>query len=279
MSVFKIGPEFVTDSTTTPGARLTTADIYSRQGLTGSVWRDLNIDVAKTNRNYGFFYQETWEDWGETLDNSPVRNGKALLTQATAGTAAVISGPAGFPAILELDCASSTDNQGANLMFDNIRIVPDDNMVIYFEAMLRAKDIATGPQFYAGLAVPTSTAVITSGALATNIDRIGFSSVTDNGVVLLTACDGANADASGTVHTLVDGDTTTTGAEWVKLGFRWEYAVGVECYVNGSKKDVSALAITAEPDGVVSPAFVCQSAGTTDPIVHVASFAVGFKYK
>jgi hypothetical protein len=157
--------------------------------------------------------------------------------------------------------------------------------VIYYETMLRAKDIATGPEFFAGLAVPTSTAIITGSALATNIDRIGFSSVTDDEVLLFTACDGSEADASAAVWTLIDGDVVTDGSEWARLSFRWEYGVKFEVEIwgddttNSGKKDISACAITAEPNGVVSPAFVNQSNGTTDPIIHIADVAVGFKYK
>jgi hypothetical protein len=249
------------------------------QGLTPRIWKGIDPVAASFNPMYGSFHLERWRTWGEAVDASPVRNGSAILTRATAGTATVLTGPAGFGSILELDSESSTDNQGANLMFDSLRFTPEAGAVVAFEAMIRAKDIATGPQFFAGLAVPTSTAIITSGALATNIDRLGFSSVTDNSVVILSACDGTTADVSGTVHTLVDGATTTSGAEWVRLGIRWEYGVKIEATINGVLADTSALSITAEPDGVVAPAFVCQSAGTTDPIIEIAYFAFGYVSK
>jgi hypothetical protein len=64
---------------------------------------------------------------------------------------------------------------------------------------------------------------------------------------------------ASSIHTFVDD-------AWVKLGFKVTGTTKVEFFVNG----VLVGTITANiPTTELRPSLVCQSGGTTDPIVHI----------
>lgn len=259
MSVAHIGPEFVSGS-----GRLSAAARALRPGRGGEAWRDFNVDRARSDPSYGKFFGG--------LDLA-----EATGTQATAGTGAYIADTVpGLYSVLEVDCNSPTNGQGYQLQWKGQGVYPEEGMVVYQYYRLRFKDIATGPEFYAGLATIDTTLIASDAMSATN--WVGFLSLT-GGTIKVGVDDGTEDLSDSAIHTMVDGDTTTDGTEIVDLDLRWEVGSKIEAWVNGVKADLTGIDLANEPDaGFIVPSVVCQSNGTTDPIVHVLERAVGYKY-
>jgi hypothetical protein len=263
MTVAHIGPEFVSGS-----AILTAAQRAKRQGLTAEIWKGLNFNQAQQDPGYGYFNLNKWQ----------AGIGAATATQATAGTAALIAGPDGFGALLECDSNSNTVGQGINVQFKNELVNPVAGMEVSFEAMCRVRDISTtGLQHFIGLSDVDTT--IHASALPTTGDKIGFASMTTNLISeFVMNASGVPAAATGTPHTWIDGDVTSDGSEWVKLGFLWKVDEYVRPFVQGVEFS-SDLAISTDPAASVCPSFVCQVAATNvDSILEVAYYAFGYKY-
>ena len=267
MPVAHIGPEFVTDSTTTPGARLTAAAVAKRQGLCGAVWKGFNIEQAMQDPGYGRFHMERFDAGVDAF----------TLTQATAGTAVPIAGPDGFGSLLELDCNSNTVGQGVQIQYKGLLVNPVAGMEIMFSTMCRVRDISTtGLQTFLGWSDVDTT--IHASAVPTTGDKLGFYSITTNKILEFGM--GASAvptNATGTPHTWIDGDVTTDGTEWVNLDILWRVDEFVRPYVDGVPF-ASDVAIASDPAAAVCPSFVCQNAATNvDSILELAYFAVGWK--
>lgn len=258
MTIGHIGPEFVSGS-----AVLSAAALAKRQGLCSEAWRNFNFDAARNDPGYGAFYLNRGEG-----------SGAYTATKTGSATDAYIAGPSGFPSLLELDAVSTTNGQGINVQYKGQGCFPTSGMVIAGSLMCRFKDIATAPEFLFGHA-SISTAAIASDVVAA-ADWAGFLSLS-GGTIVWASDDGTQDTGATTLHTMVDGVSTTDGTEWVNLDYRWEVGVGFEVYVNGVQFDVSDVAITAEPDGFVVPTIVFQTNGTTDPILEVAYSAFGYK--
>lgn len=260
MSVAHIGPEFVSGSD-----RLSAAAKALRPGRCGAAWRDFNVERARIDQTYGRFF-----DLKNDLAN-------ATGTQATAGTGAYIADTvAGGYSVLEVDCNSTTNGQGYQLQWKNAGVYPEEGMVHYAHLRLRFKDIATGPEFYGGLATIDTTLIASDAMSATN--WVGFLSLS-GGTIKVGVDDGTEDLSDSAIHTMVDGDTTTDGTEIVDLDLRWEVGTKIEAWVNGVKADLTGIDLANEPDGgFIVPSVVCQTNGTTDPIVHVVDFQVGYKY-
>jgi hypothetical protein len=190
--------------------------------------------------------------------------GHYTSTQATTGTAIYIPSPTtGIGSVLELDSNSTTDTQGIQVQYPasassqgwHGHLLGNDGS---------AKDIATAPEFFAGMSVldRNETTIIASGAMSAS-DWIGFYDVTD-GTLSFGVEDGSQDISANTAHTLVDADVTTDGSAWVRLGFRWEVGTKLEAYVNGATVDISDVAESNAPDTAIACSYVCQSNGTTD---------------
>jgi hypothetical protein len=208
--------------------------------------------LMNPNNGYGFF--------DDFLD---LPTGRHTATQATQGTFALDDARYG---VVLADCNSATATQGINVQRSGTvgeSFTPLANTVIWGEGRIKAADIATGPEFFWGLAV-IDTSIIASSAISAQ--AIGFKSQTDDNVILATCKDGSGETTAASIHTFVDGT-------WVKLGFRVSDTSVVEFFVNG----VKVATITANiPTTDMVPSVVCQSGGTTDPIIHMDwwSFAV-----
>jgi hypothetical protein len=262
MSVAHIGPEFVTDSTTTPGARLTAAAVAKRRGLNALAWRDVNIDACRTDPSYGSFVLNNLSAMTSTLTGS--------------GTVGYIAGPTGFGSILEVDSVSTTDGEGVNAQWLGHGFFPRAGMVACASGMMRFSDIATEPEFLFGWATIDTTVIATDAVSAT--DWAGLVSLTADGIVLFGSDDGTEDVGATTIYTMIDAVTVTDGTEWVNFDLRWTVGEKFEVYVDGVLKDVSDVAITAEPDGFVVPTLVFNTSGTVDPVLHCADLAFGHKF-
>lgn len=197
------------------------------------------------SRGYGFF--------DDFLD---LPTGRHTATQATQGTFALDDARRG---VVLADCNSATATQGINVQrcgTTGESFAALAGTCIWAEARIKAADIATGPEFFWGLAVIDTTIIATS---ALSAQAIGFKSVTDDNVILATCKDGSSETTASSIHTFVDD-------AWVRLGFRITDDSLVEFFVNGER----AGQITANiPTTEVVPSLVCQSGGTTDPIIHM----------
>ena len=124
-----IGPGFLTRQTADPG-------------LTGKLWRGIDRSVGTVDPITGFFHVERGQGGV----------GAFTSTQATTGTALFIANPTtGLGSVLELDSNSTTNTQGIQVQYPGLGVNPKDGMIICWETMLQGKDIATAPEFFAGL--------------------------------------------------------------------------------------------------------------------------------
>ena len=185
-------------------------------------------------------------------------------TQATAGTFALDTS-VNYPVALA-DCNSTTATQGINVQLPGEYFLPAAGQTIIFEARFKFADVATGPEFFIGLHEVDTTIIATSALSGSNM--IGLSSVTDDNVCLFTA-EKATAADNHTGTTMVDGT-------WIKWGFRVNGVTNISQYINGVEQASSTRHVTANiPIVALTPSLVCQSGGTTDPIVHLDWWAVG----
>jgi hypothetical protein len=214
------------------------------RGPSALVWQGYQLGALRDSIG-GYLFEEEF--------NGYVDGDIWTLTQATAGT--FDNDPTAQYGVGLLDCGSTTATQGVQIQAVGAGFKPTAGETILFECRVKAADIATGPEFLAGLFAVDTTLIATS-ALSAN--GYGFQSVTDDGVVLSVAKDAGSAE-TGTGTTLVD-DT------WVKLGFRIDGLTKASYYVDGAKVNEETDGISAN---LVVPSFVCQSGGTTDPIVHI----------
>ena len=228
----------------------------SDRGLSSALWLGCNADVIRNDPRHGVFFLEDFQ----TLNGSD----NYTLTQATTGTFALDTAIDGVGL---LDCNSTTAGQGGNLQWQGPSVIPVVGQKTAFECRLKGVDIATGPEIFAGLSMVEDT-ILASGAIFAT-DYVGFYGVnaTDKVLVAATEDSGTQTVASSSAHTLVE-DT------YVKLGVVCDGVDDARFYVDGAL--VSTTTTMDIPEGVaLVPSFVCQSDGTTDPIVHIDWFAVG----
>ena len=188
--------------------------------------------------------------------------GDYTLTQATTGTAAVSTT---MPGVLSIDSGSTTVVQGANVQRLKSGFVPAANKSVWFEARVKWTGVAAlNVETAVGL-FASDTTIIAASAVSTN-NRIGWTSVTDDGVLLF------NVDKAGTGTTAAA--TTLVSDTWVRLGFVYDGAADtVQQYIDGVAVG-SAIATTYIPKLVVYPSLVCQSGGTDQPVLHVGGYRV-----
>ena len=218
-------------------------------GQTSGLWHNAPVLRAIQDPSYAYYFLD---------DFIGLPTGKYTATQATAGTFA-LGDQAGGVALA--DCNSTTAAQGINVQLGTTVgecFVPAAGKDIWFEAKVKAADIATGPEFFLGLA-PVDTTIIASSALSTS-NHIGWVSTTDDNVLLFAAAKAAAA-ATKAATTLVD-DT------YVTLGFKVNGVTSIDQYIDGVLQ--STTHVTANiPVTEMTLSLVCQSGGTTDPIVHI----------
>lgn len=227
---------------------------YESRGQSGLLWKDCPGGDLALDLNRGYLFIDDFKD---------LPTGKYTATQATAGTFALSDEEGG---VALADCNSTTATQGINVQLGSTVgefAATQSAGKMWFEARVKASDIATGPEFFCGLSA-IDTSVLASSANSST-DHIGFESVTDDNVLLFhTENGGSRTSSTATIHTLVDG-------EYVKLGFRVTNQSKIEVYVNGAKVDTLTSNVCT---ALMVPTLVCQSGGTTDPIVGIDWWSV-----
>ncbi len=217
------------------------------RGKSPAIWSQVPLSAILNGH-----FDKGWAFMDDFMGDHDLTNAYTA-TQATAGTFAITDAKGG---VADADCNSNTVTQGINVQASSTvgeRFTATSG-VLAFEALVKATDIATGPEFFCGMAVIDTTIIGTS---ALSAQSIGLSSVTADGVLLSGTKDGSSA-ATGTGTTLADGT-------WVKLGFVAESGK-VRFYVDGTLVNTETTYI---PTTEMVPSLVCQSDGTTDSIVSI----------
>ena len=197
-----------------------------------------------------------------TSYNAQGTTGDYVLTQATQGTAAISTAA---PGVLELDCNSTTSTQGANLQRVKSAFVPAAGKHIWAEFKIKIVDTFDKVELFVGLA-EIDTSIIAASAISTS-NHIGWYCVTDDGVLLFGA-NKATTAATKAAATIAE-DT------YITLGFYVNGVTEIEQYINGVHTGTSLNHVTANiPTVALYPSFVCQSAGTNDPIMHIAGYRI-----
>jgi hypothetical protein len=178
------------------------------------------------------------------------------LTQAVTGSWSLDED--GENGVLLLDSGSTSATQGINAQKSLATFIPKADRTLWFESRVKVSGITNlNAELFIGLAEIDGT-VISASAVST-ANHIGFSSVTDDGVLL------ANAEKAGTGAT--DTGVTIKNDTWVTLGFKVTGLDYVTFYVNGVKS--GSLPTANIPIVVLAPTFVCQSGGTDQPVLHI----------
>lgn len=241
---------------THPGTRRTSVfDPTLSTDYASNLWADCPLQEYLHDPSIGVYLNETFTSY-----NAASTTGDWVLTQATQGTAAISTAA---PGVLELDSNSSTSTQGANLQRVKSVFVPAAGKDLWFEVSVKVVDTFDKVEFFAGLS-EVRTAIIASSANASD-NHIGWQCVTDDGVLLFSA-EKATAGATKAAVTLAE-DT------YVKLGFKVSGVTGIQQYINGVAVG-TAHATANTPVLALVPSFVCQSAGTNDPIAHLRNLRI-----
>ena len=228
-----------------------------RRGLSPTLWHQapvMQIMSGDLGEGFGFI------DDFFAFDDASYR---WVLTQDSAGTVAMDAAAKG--GVVLLDSNSTTNNQGVQIQMGGAAgassFIPSAASKIYFEARVKIADIGTSGSdtgnLVVGLAAVDAT-VLSSGANNT-ANHICFEHLDDDGAVDFHSEKAGSRDSSTGLHTLTDDD-------YVKLGFLVDGVTSITPYVNGVAKTAHTTQI---PIVAMTPTFVCHSAGTTDPILHV----------
>ncbi len=200
--------------------------------------------------------------------DSTATTGNWVVTQATAGTAARIDGAGG---ILQLDCNSTTADQGIQAQRISETFKIEAGKDIWFQTRLYVTDTVDKVQLFAGLSV-LDTTIFASGEISAS-DYLGF---------LLDATKQAGADAgkvdleikkTGQTAELVSNVKLLVDATYVLLGFHLYWGTdGTTCYMQAYVDGVPTgdpETVTNYPATEMTVSFACLSEGTNDPIALV----------
>ena len=221
------------------------------RGFSREMWLNCPREEIRIDRSVGYYFEDDFSD---------LPTGRYTVTQATNGTFALDDADGG---VALADCASSTNGQGVTVQLGGAGgafLTPAAGKKIWFEARLKIVDAATPPEFFIGLS-EIDTTLISTGANS-SANHIGFENVAVSGVALTTVSEKAGARNANA------GESTFTDDAWTKLGFYVNGVTNITFYQNGvalASKNVAANI----PVVGLTPSLVCQSNGTTDPVVHL----------
>lgn len=241
---------------TTPGSRrVSVYDPTLSANYVNNLWADCPLQEYLHDPSIGTYLNETFQSY-----NAAATTGDWVLTQATAGAAAVSTADTG---VLEIDSNSTTATQGVNLQRVKSIFVPAAGKDIWFEASFKIVDTYDKAEIFVGLS-DVDTGIIASSANASD-NHIGWQCVTDDGVLLFTA-EKAGTGATKAAATIAE-------ATYIKLGFKVTGVTSAQQYINGVAVG-EAHATANIPVVATVPSFVCQSGGTNDPIMHLRGLRV-----
>jgi hypothetical protein len=219
------------------------------------LWGDCPILNWLLDPTIGTCLIENWHSY-----DAEATVGNYVLTQATAGTAAIDTAETG---VLLLDSDSTTSTQGANLQRPKAAFVPVADTTIWAEFEFKIVDTFDKVELFCGLS-EIDTSIIAASAMSTS-NHIGGQCLTDDGVLLFDT-EKATAAATQAAATIAE-------ATYIKLGFKVTGVTSIKQYVNGTLTG-SEVATANIPIVALFPSFVCQSAGTNDPIMHLRGYRI-----
>lgn len=187
--------------------------------------------------------------------------GDYVLTQATAGSAAISTTA---PGTLSIDSGSTTATHGAQIQRVKSTFLPAAGKHIWAEFRVSFTGVSNlNVETFIGLA-EIDTTIIGTSAVSTD-NHIGFSSVTDDGILLFN-CEKATAGATTT-------GVTVASATVYRLGFYVNGVTSAQGYVNGVATG-DLIATANVPILRLAPSFVCQSGGTDQPVLHLHGYRI-----
>jgi hypothetical protein len=243
---------------TTPGTRR--VSFYDPELSTGystsSLWRTCPLLEYFFDPSIGVLLDETFQSY-----NAAATTGDYVLTQATAGSAAISTTA---PGTLSIDSGSTTTAQGANVQRAKSAFIPAAGKHIWAEFNVSYTGVgALNVETAVGL-FEIDTSVIAAAAVST-ANGIGWTSVTDDGILLF---DTEKASASATRAA-----TTIVSATKVRLGFYVDGVTAITQYINGVATGTDTATANI-PIVALYPTFVCHSGGTDQPVLHVHGYRI-----
>lgn len=235
-----------------PGTRRTSVyDPTLSTVYPNSLWVDCPLQEYTHDPMIGTYLNESFQSY-----NATATTGDYLLTAVTTGTAAISTT---YPGCIAIDAGAATAAQGAQIQRLKSMFLPAANKSIWFEATVRMTTSVVA-ELFIGLAA-SDTTIIASSAMNVN-NHLGWSSITDDGVLLF------DADKAGTGTTAAA--TSVSTSAFVRLGFKYDGAADtVQQYVNGVATG-SAIATTYIAKAAMYPTLVCQAGGTGQPVLNAA---------
>jgi len=181
-------------------------------------------------------------------------------TKATTGTFAL--DPTQANGVALADCGATTQHQGINVQKLGNSILPAAGKDIWFEARVKVVDLIANIQMFVGLA-GTDTTLMPNGAIdSTNSEYIGILIPTAGaGVMTLAAAKATAADTAA--YAAIVEDT------WTNIGFKVNGVTDIKSFLNGVVQADTILTASLPVTDILTPTFVCQSDGTSDPILHI----------
>lgn len=241
---------------TDPGTRrVSFYDPNMSSGYSANLWRTCPLLEYMFDPSIGHYLNESWTSY-----NAAATSGDYILTQATAGTAAISTAA---PGVLELDCNSTTEGQGVNLQRAKSMFLPAAGKHIWAEFRVKVVDTYNKIETFIGLS-ELDTSIVASQANS-SANHIGWQCVTDDGVLLFTG-EKAGAGATRAAATIAE-DT------YIKLGFYVNGVTEIEQYINGVLTGTNTATANI-PIVALYPSFVCQTGDTNDPILHIAGYRI-----
>jgi hypothetical protein len=224
----------------------------TNRGWSLNLWGNCPFQDIQDDPRLGFAF---YDDFVHT-------NAADWTTNHIAGTSTVAKSSS-HRGLLVLSAGAATDTHGGNLGLGGATssfVTPAADRQIWLEWLhFPTVQVTTLGSSFMGLSTQPSTTVplTTTGALATSIDRIGFSSLDSINLKFNYLRSGATAYLGSTL------DTQVTG-EWMKLGFFIDGLTSVTPYINSVAQDkIVATSTVSLPNAVMNLAFSTVSGGGT----------------
>ncbi len=222
--------------------------------LGSSMWEKCPYLAIAADPLVGVHYFEDFA--GSTIASNTI--GGWSYTSVTSGSITLSTTLGGGVALIS--AGAVTAGQGSTWIMAQPSWTVGTTKAIWYETYLQFTGLSTTPkvQFAAGLATAGSTALITSNALDTTKDFIGFAGVSTTGVIT------SNTQASSTATTPTTG-FTIVDSTWYRLGMVCTPSL-VTFYVNGVAVSTSTTNI---PAGQLAPIFCMQANATVTPVLNL----------
>lgn len=220
------------------------------------LWRTCPLLEYIHDPSIGVYLNESWQSY-----NAAATNGDYVLTQATAGSAAISTA---YPGTLSIDSGSTTTVQGANVQRVKSAFIPAAGKHIWAEFLVSFTGVgALNVQTAIGLFEIDTTVIATSAVSTAN--GIGWTSVTDDGVLRFDT-EKATASATRAATTIVSGTR-------VRLGFYVNGVTSITQYIDGVATGTDTATANI-PIVALYPTLVCQTGGTDQPVLHSHGYQI-----